>query len=576
MEQKIKKMSKETLEAVLLKMIGILSEEQCRELELLIDGCQEESIKRDKQPVMVRMSQELVDEKMEQIKGWMNQIDEGELYLNVEEYEDYSSGYWDRDWITEYYDNQGIGDKMMSAIRFAKDCVDDRKYQEANFIYEWLWEMTVYTDSEYGGDPVDLEVLAENGIIRTDMKQLALLTLYADYQVQRPGNRAEDIYLYFVFGTFQKLHIEEMFHAGRENLTGTEQFWKDWIALLKTKSDDTAGRLLQEAVLYSEGIDGLLKMADENSEMHPSLYLAAMKEYDKNHDYAQIVKIGQRAMQKLDDGLKIRGILALKAAHASSSLGYMEDMMQFCWECFRSDSTDRNFLRLFGMEEMAQRYGMRGGEVLCSRIKGNSKGYVQNAELQQNAVGDYGYLKLKFYTGDFRSVKQASKNPQDSLGWSGNFIQYGIRLILLYLYDAPLPSKAAAGLAEYVGFRDAADYDVLMDFEREIIEESSRHKVSTFWNYFQRWKRYFPMEEKERKEYLSWAEKIIYNRADAIVGGQHRNHYGDAAQLLAVVGEIKEHMGMSGAKREIFAEYKKKFPRHSAFQGEMKGYFNER
>ena len=66
----------------------------------------------------------------------------------------------------------------------------------------------------------------------------------------------------------------------------------------------------------------------------------------------------------------------------------------------------------------------------------------------------------------------------------------------------------------------------------------------------------------------------MYKRADAIVSGQHRSHYGEVAALLAIVGEIKEDMGMQGAKRYIYEQYRKKFPRHSAFQGEMKNYFN--
>lgn len=81
------------------------------------------------------------------------------------------------------------------------------------------------------------------------------------------------------------------------------------------------------------------------------------------------------------------------------------------------------------------------------------------------------------------------------------------------------------------------------------------------------------MEESERKRYLAWAEKIACSRADAIVGGQHRGHYGNCAVLLAMVAEIKEEMGIRGAKREIFAAYKAKFPRHSSFQAEMKKYF---
>lgn len=106
-----------------------------------------------------------------------------------------------------------------------------------------------------------------------------------------------------------------------------------------------------------------------------------------------------------------------------------------------------------------------------------------------------------------------------------------------------------------------------MGFEQEIIEESQLHKVSVFWNYFQRWKAYYPIEQwQKRRSILSWAEKTVYSRADAIVSGKHQNQYAEVAVLLAMVGEIKEDMGTARAREEIFAEYKRKYPRHSSFQ----------
>lgn len=82
------------------------------------------------------------------------------------------------------------------------------------------------------------------------------------------------------------------------------------------------------------------------------------------------------------------------------------------------------------------------------------------------------------------------------------------------------------------------------------------------------------MKKREREKYLTWAENIVYERADAIVSGQHRSHYDEVAGLLAIVGEIKENMGIQGAKRYIYEQYRKKFPRHSSFQSEMRDYFN--
>lgn len=355
-EQKIKTLDKESLKEIISEMAGFLSEEQYKKLELIIDNCIQKGPKAETAETaetVIRMSQDFIDEKMEEIFSCMEEIDEGELYLGEEEYEDYSSGYWDAEWYTEYYDSQGIGEILSSMIQFAKDCVDDRRYQEANHIYEWLWEMSVSVDSEYEDSPVDLDTMVEKKLVHTDLKQLALLTLYTEYQVQEPKERAENLFQYFHRPAFRKLHMEEMFYVGRENLTETEQFWRDWISLLKTKSGGTENRLLKEAVLYKDGIDGLVKMADEMGDVHPTLYLAAMEAYEKNHDYVLVEEIGRRAMDRIDGSLTIRSEIALKAAYSASYLNHMESVMLFCWECFRSDPTDRNFLRLFGTKEMA-------------------------------------------------------------------------------------------------------------------------------------------------------------------------------------------------------------------------------
>lgn len=574
MKQKLKRLSRENLEAVLLELAGLLSEEQCQKLDDILETYAAKGAGTEKEMAPARMSQELVDEKMKQVEEWMEQIDQGELCLDAEEYEDRSYDYWERDWITEYYDNQGVGNKISTIIQFARDCVDDRRYQEANGIYEWLWDMSICAESELGEcDPLDLEMLEENGIIHTNMEQLALLTLYADYQARDEDERAEDLYLYFTYRPFENLHIEDMFSVGREELTGTEQFWKDWIELLKTKGGDVAARLLKEAVLYREGVEGLVRMAAEQGKIHPSLYLAAMEEYAKQHDYGKIEEIGALAMGNIDRRLVIRGEAALKAAYASSCLMHTKKTMLFCWEAFCSDSTDKNFLRLFGTKEMAEQYGVRGKEILNAGLKGEPAWNSRDTQMRHNVLGDYGYDRLRFYTGDFEAARLASKNPHGSLEWSSSFIRQGIRLFLLYLYEKPLPTQAAALAAADVGFQDDTEISHVMGFESEIIEESRRNKTSVFWNYFQRWKPYFQMGQEERGRYLKWAENIVRGRADAIVGGQHRKQYGEAALLLALAADVKESMGRKGAKQAIYAEYKRKFPRHSSFQGEMKRFF---
>lgn len=58
------------------------------------------------------------------------------------------------------------------------------------------------------------------------------------------------------------------------------------------------------------------------------------------------------------------------------------------------------------------------------------------------------------------------------------------------------------------------------------------------------------MKTEEKRIYLSWAEQIVYDRADAIVSGQHRKSYADAATLLAMVADIKESRGGTGERKK--------------------------
>ena len=71
--------------------------------------------------------------------------------------------------------------------------------------------------------------------------------------------------------------------------------------------------------------------------------------------------------------------------------------------------------------------------------------YGQRGTVLLNKIDDeYLYYMLCFYTGDFETVRRVSINPQGSLGWSTSFIQYGLRAILLYLYESTKMTEAVS------------------------------------------------------------------------------------------------------------------------------------
>ena len=351
---KLDRLSKDELKRIIIELSNLLTAEQKNKLNKIISNGNE--ITKKSNQMKSRMSRQQVNKKMEEIHQIEEKIDNGDLFIYAEGYEDYTNGFWGSEWITNYYDEDGIGDMIMVMIRFAKECVNDGWYEEANEIYEWLWQMDIFTQDEWE-DPIGLEQLEENNIISVDLKDMALMTLYADYQRLPIEKRAEDIYLYINISPFCELHIEDMFYVGREQLEDAERFWQDWIHLLMTKKGDVEGRLLKEAVLYVEGLDGLSRLAVKNSDIHPTLYFDLMEEYEKEHNYKKMEEIGDQALLIIKEDEELRNKIALRSAFAASNLGQEEKMMQFCWESFCAKPNSENYLRLFGTEKMAKLYG---------------------------------------------------------------------------------------------------------------------------------------------------------------------------------------------------------------------------
>ncbi len=576
LKQIISKLSKEDLSEILLHIVNEIPERQKNELiEMILKISQDETRKDSKKEYKSRLPQDLVDKKMQQINEWMEKIENGELCLEADGYEDYSDGYWGvENWVWEYYDKDDIAGKILIALEFATDCICDFRYEEALTIYDLILDMEVEVENEWENFQMSLEEMVKEELLHVDLKQIAIMTLYADYQVREKEERAEDMYAYFAYPIFKEIHIEDIFRVGRQELTETDDFWQDWIALLKKKSGKVETRLLREAILYYNGTDGLAQIAEENSKLHPSLSLTVLEEYEKYHKYEEMEKFGNRALKNISSDLLIREKIALKTAFASDCLGNMENIRKCCYEAFYSNSNVKNYLRLFGEDEMANIYRKKGKAVLKFWRKMDFIRQENNTELQQNAIDNFTYYELCFYFGDFETVKEQCKNPKGSLGWSGEFIRTGIKLFLVYLYNAKKTSKAIEVLANDISFGEVKDKNNLLSFEKAMEAKCRQEKVSVFWNYFQNWKKYYPMEKEKQEEYIAWIENIAFNRANAIVSGQFRNHYREVAILLAAVGDVKVKMGDTAAKGRIRMLYKDKFPRHSSFQREMKEFFD--
>jgi hypothetical protein len=355
------RMSMAELRSCLHNMARKIPESKREEFLQLLADCGQQN-ERKENNVKVQHKQLIPDDKVQgkltEIKEVFSKIENGQLCLSTRGYEDYSNGYWASDWIWEYEDNEGIGRIIEEAVLFAHDCVNDCRYEEAVTIFKLVMDTQIFVEDEDGGDSFELslEEMVEEKLTGVNLKVLALDVLYSNYQLQTTAQRASVLYSYFTYPYFKEIHIEDIFSKGREELRDTDMFLQSWIDFLMRQSGEVAARLLREGILYYKGTMGLVEMARQGYKEHPSLYLAALLEHEKVHDYENMKEIGKEALEQLECNLKLRGEIAMKAAQASCCVNDNEFMKKCWYEAFYSNSTIPNYLRLFVDGEVTREY----------------------------------------------------------------------------------------------------------------------------------------------------------------------------------------------------------------------------
>lgn len=578
----LNRMSTEELRSCLHNIARITPESK-REtfLQLLEDSCKQDHRENSKEKFQHKrlISDEKLKEKISEIKKMFTKIENGELFLSAQGYEDYSNGSWASEWIWEYQDNEGVGRILEDAVLFAHDCMNDCRYEEAVTIFELVMDTQIFVEDEDGGDSFELslEEMVDEKLVGVNLKVLALDVLYSNYQLQPATQRASVLYSYFTYPYFKEIHIEDIFSIGREELRDTDIFWQLWIDFLRQQSGEVSARLLKEGSLYYKGTEGLLEIARKGYKEHPSVYLAVLLEYEKTHDYEKMKEIGKEALDRIGNDLKIRGEIALKTAQASSCLNDRE-LMKECWyQAFYSNSTIPNYLRFFTDGEVISEYKDLA-EKRIEQLRVSDNHYNQDiSETGENNITDLEYKYLYFFSGHFDMIKSWCMEQKSPLGWSGNFIGYGVDLLLLYLYADNNLRKAGKNIAVRVSNRMGFNESNLVFMKENSVfetEVSTQKGEEIFWSIFCLWKVNYAITADDMNSYVKWLESVIDKRIDGIVGGKYRDKYNDVALLAAALGEVKESLGMKIAKSIVINRYLERYPRHSAFRGALKEYMD--
>lgn len=580
------KMTKEELQMALHSLARKVSEQQRTDvIEILETAKAHENSEEEENGFASKAAKQdkaEIEKEYMRLKELFEEIQEGEIYIDAEGYEDYSSGYWDSDWVYEYEDTQGVGKLFEDAASLLVRSVNDKCYETAVALFDLLSEAEVFVADQGDSFTLSLGEMIEEHLASIDREELTQHVLYAVYQSTEPDKRAESFYEYCTQPFFRNIRLEPILSLGSEELKGLPEFWDAWIDLLIHREGDTAGEFLRQAVLFQREEDEMIETAQKAAKKHPSLYLAVLEELESRQKSDRQLQVGKEALEAMDKSCRLRSRAALYTAEAALKAGDRKTA-EMCWiEAFESHSTPVNYLRIAANIEEPASYKERAAHVIDALPyagKTDRYGYELNHELQINFLSENDRSLMRFLIGDFESAMKECLKIKKGLGWSGEFIKKGIPLFLLLLLQSEQLLRGCQEMArEAVGYLDFKREDYVKGTKENIKDasdtEAAKSETAVFWSCFRSWKAVHGLSvtEEQAANYLASLEEMIDRRFRAIVSGQHRNHYGSVAALAAALGEVKASRGEHGAKEKLLLKYREEFPRHSALHGDLRSY----
>jgi hypothetical protein len=367
--------------------------------------------------------------------------------------------------------------------------------------------------------------------------------------------------------------LEDLTQISPRPLPDQEQFLPDWITFLRTQSGSEADAWLREAVWLSQGTPGLEALARTEGKKHPRAYLDWFTALEQEGKHREVLLAAQEALQTLPAQLPIRAAIADHLCTAAARLGETEALRAGRWQAFLAKPTLSRLLDLWdaapaGAERM----------TLMGQAAEHVRNYLAHPSGRQGAVWwDGDDLERPAWIGpsvlahacllaeEFEAAHQLAA-AENVLGWSGGHnpqglvVSFFLALLSGRVPDALPPNLAqlwAWGLQHNVGYwvgGEEREDSVLKRLERAYAEPFAGVSLS----------------HDRQVEILAWCLDVARRRVNAIVGGKHRKSYDKAAMLAAACAEVLRLRGDREAADSLLNEVSQRFPRHRAFQAELK------
>jgi len=424
--------------------------------------------------------------------------------------------------------------------------------------------------------------------LTVDRQETVARYLRSIYETEPLGDRPQTLYdeMRRFFSQSYPYHgrvmLEDLLQISPRPLPDREPFLADWVAFLHVQSGPEADAWLREAVRMSQGTAGLGRLARTKGREHPRAYLDWFTALEEEGQHAQVLTAAREALQTLPGDLPIRAAIADHLCGAAALLDDLPSLREGRWEAFAAKPTLSRLLDLWeAFPAGAERTGWMQRAIEHIEIEKVRARDSRFAPFPYPALddlerpvrpGDALLAHARLLAGDLETAHRAAAEKR-VLGWSGassdQALVVSFLLILLSGESAgTLPPNLSALwswslLATSLGFWGYGGSG----------EEGLPKRAAQVYAEHLAWGREsgsLALGEEREETYLAWCLDVARKRVEAIVGNQHRKSYGKAAMLTVACAETLRLRGNESAARTWVSEIRERFPRHRAFQSELK------
>jgi len=474
---------------------------------------------------------------------------------------DYCIGWgWDNDIYEERdWGDESWADEADDFFLEARELLLVGDYQLAKEAYRRLLE-TLEMGYEPGHLPGDPDITR---MLKVDLPEQLALYLRAIYMdsppSQRPAMLFETINKYRpLFGNIGLADINEALHS---ELPGFDSFLESWILLLENQSTILPNHILREALFLKGGIPAISELARQQADKYPRAFLDWIQALEDEGKTDAIIDVAREGLKTIPKDYSIRAEVAEVISSLGERLNDRDLMLEGYQESFYSNPSSKYLTDLYStaidckcFETVRDQVEQRAWE-LDKQNKGLVISYY-HSDLNRSHLTEGLLYRILILGGRYVKMFELCKR-KGSLGWSGgnNPKPYFINYTMVLLSDNGRYTKVLNN--EWYTLLTDSTYVVdsnLTDKYNKIIA----HTINDI-----------ELTEEQKAIYLQWCSKEIGKRVDAIIGNQYRKSYYKAANLLVAMAETMANMGEKQKGIDLIEKYRRKYPRHSAFKGDL-------